>query len=618
MGKKGGFFKVWAVIVIAAAVVTAQTSAIWDGTADVSWYNEIDTEFTITTAEQLAGLAKLVNGGGLYLFLNKQIKLGANIMLNDTTNWQNWEDNPPANEWIPIGTLENVFKSFVGKFDGAGFVVSGVYINATKGVQGLFGGLLNARLGIPDIEDVMIKNLGIVTSLIKFVLSDNNSVGGWPGNRIGGLAGFSEGTIINCYYAGNIIAISNVIGSVSLLSGGLVGGGSKIINSYATGNVTGTGIIGGLVGSVGEIMNSYATGNVTGTDIVGGLVGVGGNGSIITNCYAKGNVSGGSAGGLMGMIGSGNLTITDSYATGNVNGDFAGGLVGLVSRGVVGSGIMNCYAIGKVSGRIMGGGLVGFNQNNFPITIMCYYDSQTSGQSDSDGGIPRTTAQMKQRTTFIDWDFLDIWAISSEINNGYPYLRHLWCEICDEYCCGKIHKFCDICGDTDCQLNHKKCEVCGEWDCNIEHVLCNVCGKYGCEINHKRCEVCEEYDCGTEHVFCIICKKWDCKINHDATSILDKNGKQKHGIKLAVNPVSEKAEISIVLPNNERATETKIVVYDITGNAVFSTTARDNVSWDLRNTAGRFVANGTYLVIAEVKTRNGKIYTYSARLGVKR
>lgn len=35
----------------------------WDGTADTSWYvgHESDTEYHITTAEQLAGLAQLVN-----------------------------------------------------------------------------------------------------------------------------------------------------------------------------------------------------------------------------------------------------------------------------------------------------------------------------------------------------------------------------------------------------------------------------------------------------------------------------------------------------------------------------------------------------------------------------
>ena len=53
-----------------------------------------------------------------------------------------------------------------------------------------------------------------------------------------------------------------------------------------------------------------------------------------------------------------------------------------------------------------------------------------------------------------------------------------------------------------------------------------------------------------------------------------------------------------------------------TGSATTATGGA--IVWDLRNSAGRLVANGTYLVIAEVRGANGKIYAYSARLGVKR
>jgi len=93
----------------------------------------------------------------------------------------------------------------------------------------------------------------------------------------------------------------------------------------------------------------------------------------------------------------------------------------------------------------------------------------------------------------------------------------------------------------------------------------------------------------------------------------------RQGIIFAKNPASDKAEISVVLPNGERAVEANVVIYDMTGNVVWAVTARrDPTVWDLRNSAGRFVANGTYLVIAEVKDHSGRTHTYSARLGVKR
>ena len=54
----------------------------------------------------------------------------------------------------------------------------------------------------------------------------------------------------------------------------------------------------------------------------------------------------------------------------------------------------------------------------------------------------------------------------------------------------------------------------------------------------------------------------------------------------------------------------KVVVYDALGNVVHS---GDKPTWDLRNAAGRYVANGAYLVVVE--TRSG---VFSAKIGVRR
>jgi len=103
----------------------------------------------------------------------------------------------------------------------------------------------------------------------------------------------------------------------------------------------------------------------------------------------------------------------------------------------------------------------------------------------------------------------------------------------------------------------------------------------------------------------------------------------RYGIKFTQNPVFDKAEISIILPENAIIAETKIVVYDNIGNIVAkrSNDLGSQVSkgrpqsplvWNLQNQNGKIVANGTYLVIAEVKSQNGQNYYYSAKLGVKR
>jgi len=100
------------------------------------------------------------------------------------------------------------------------------------------------------------------------------------------------------------------------------------------------------------------------------------------------------------------------------------------------------------------------------------------------------------------------------------------------------------------------------------------------------------------------------------TPIVDKKEMQKYGIKFVKNPTTETAEINVSTPETAKI---EIVIYDNTGNIVFR---RGGISsalvWDLRNTAGRFVANGTYLVIVKAIGQSGNEYHYSAKLGVKR
>jgi hypothetical protein len=55
--------------------------------------------------------------------------------------------------------------------------------------------------------------------------------------------------------------------------------------------------------------------------------------------------------------------------------------------------------------------------------IACYYDTQTSGQSDTGKGTPQTTTEMKSQATFQNWDFASLWNINAGINSGYPNLR---------------------------------------------------------------------------------------------------------------------------------------------------------------------------------------------------
>jgi hypothetical protein len=235
-------------------------------------------EFIITTAEQLIEFAKLVNDGHNF---GKPVRLGADIMLNDTTNWQNWVNQPPANKWIPIGGEDNSFREL---FDGNGHVISGIYINTTKNNQGLFGGIYGGT----------IEKLGVVASYIKGGTESYGYIGGLVGSC-------QDGTISDSYFIGTVEGHHSV--------GGLAGwNGCKINNSYSKGSVAGTGNnVGGLIGFNSglakeeegykvyvSISNSHSASTVKGKERVGGLVGWN-NCTIVANSYSTGYVIGDSA-----------------------------------------------------------------------------------------------------------------------------------------------------------------------------------------------------------------------------------------------------------------------------------------------------------------------------------
>jgi hypothetical protein len=168
--------------------------------------------------------------------------------------------------------------------------------------------------------------------------------------------------------------------------------------------VTGYIFVGSLVGANGgTVSNSYFTGSVTGTgngiygSTVGGLLGW--NGGAVSNSYSTGSVTGEAAvGGLVGVNGYGALgTVSNSYSSSNVTGiDDVGGLVGHNGGGENGGTVSNSYSSSNVTGVDDVGGLLGWNGG---AVSNSFWDTETSGQATSDGGIGRNTTGMQDITT---------------------------------------------------------------------------------------------------------------------------------------------------------------------------------------------------------------------------
>jgi len=141
----------------------------------------------------------------------------------------------------------------------------------------------------------------------------------------------------------------------------------------------------------------------------------------------------------------------------------------------------------------------------------------------------------------------------------------------------------------------------------------------GTVIDQGNCEEGIKQTCKAKCSICGIESETEVvEVDCPVSIIPNQNNDSNYGVKFAKNIVSDKAVINVVAP--EKAVETKVVVYDAIGNIVFNASVRgdEEITWNLKNNSGRFVANGGYLVIAEVKGINNKVYPFSAKLGVNR
>ena len=246
-------------------------------------YDSNTKTYTVYNADGLMNIAELVNGGKTDI----NITLTADIDLT-------------GKNWTPIGT--DYDNSYKGTFDGGGHTITGLTFTTNDEYVGLFGWLNRAG----TVKNVVMEGVQITSHQIY-------------GGSIGGVVGYSWGTIENCSVSGSVSGTVYVGGVVGVQIGGSITGCS----SSAT--VKGTVDVGGVAGqtnSSATLTACYATGNVTieinpAKNIAGGsLVGMNAGSSLLA-CYATGNVtSTGSSTGKVhigGFLGNNYTTVTACY-----------------------------------------------------------------------------------------------------------------------------------------------------------------------------------------------------------------------------------------------------------------------------------------------------------------
>lgn len=432
------------VITIPSLSVSADTIDVWDGTTDTSWSGDgsSNNPYLISTPEELAGLAYMVNSGTTYS--GKYFKLTSDIILNDNyQNYKNWGDNPPENQWTPIGGHDvsngkNNTYNFEGFFNGNNHTVYGMYyLNNSLNYVGLFGCVQNATISNVNISQSHIKGNSYVGGIVGYAVTKD----------IYSTKYYKEKTSIsNCHtsikvtgnnsYIGGIVGYIYVAGSAYIENGDIA---TCIDGCSNTDGINGNSYVGGIVGYADiysyppetiSITKCFNDGTISGDKYVGGIVGsaehIWGKGKeiYIKYCFNIGCIVGNT---YIGGINGWNhfARIENCFNNGEISGDsYVGGITGFNDQeswidGNENDEIRYCYNIGYISAKSFYGGIAGKSETR---VLSCYYLNSCVNNKNN-YGYSMTENQMKTLSSYSGYNFASIWDMNSSVNDEYPYLR---------------------------------------------------------------------------------------------------------------------------------------------------------------------------------------------------
>lgn len=329
--------------------------------------NKFSNTYTITTAAQLYGLANIINetaeGVDWTDFEGKTIRLGADIELNDVSNYELWGTSVTPVPFTPIAILSGY--PFQGTFDGQGHTIRGLYIAgpySSDNVYGLFACIGNK-------------------AVVKDVILEKAYIKKYTSTSAGLLAGESYGTVSRCGVEGKIVNPRLTSGT----SAGLIASaeaGSSVSECYAIVDMdVRQDPCGGLIGMLkGTLTDSYARGSVkfgNAASFGGVVINYGDEG--FTNCYSAMSLS------------AGTVPPSDNYG-----GVYVGG-----SYNVKPNAVYNRELVQSA-----------FDALSENFANMAY-----------SRGRGLITVEMKGMAAYEGWDFTTVWGRRNDQNDGYPYLR---------------------------------------------------------------------------------------------------------------------------------------------------------------------------------------------------
>ena len=384
---------------LSAGLSEIESDTAWTGNTAEYFSAGLGTKehpYIIKTADELALLASLVNSKN-EVFVDAFYLLGSDIDLG-------------AKEWTPIGLSAEA--PFSGTLDGAGYSISNFTL-LEKEYTGLFGYIFNGN----------VKNLSIDNFEIDLSLASTPS---YSSMYVGALAGYiySSNGLSNisavCVSGGTIdfngsvdnLYLGSIVGYASSYSSGAV----NILDCFANSNInavntSGFNFVGGLAGqlstgstSLTSILHSYSTGSVSSTSDhtsrAGGLVGY---------LYSSGSAYA-PTGSASLLASDKDIMITNSFSVANVYSLSTA----FTSRAGYLTGECNTHAGVKNVFRASSGVTVTADKKDGTLQAI----TETTGTAIVASNFKSQSYLSSSR----GFDFVNVWGISAEINDGYPYL----------------------------------------------------------------------------------------------------------------------------------------------------------------------------------------------------
>ena len=165
---------------------------------DTTWYNANETEFVLTTAGQLLGLAGLINSAAdlnaaRAVTSGKTFKLGTNIYLNPVSN-----SNVPYYYWTPMVTFD-------GTLDGQGYGIYGMNYHYAWNTSTMVGKNYDSC----SRDAGFISHIYGAATIKNLIFADAKVVSNWAGGALLGKAwDAADATFENIYLQADV-SVSN-------------------------------------------------------------------------------------------------------------------------------------------------------------------------------------------------------------------------------------------------------------------------------------------------------------------------------------------------------------------------------------------------------------------------